>query len=209
MPDSRTLPDPPNKPGKSNWVEKSGGLPDFIKRIAKQVHAANPGWPWSRAIATAASQAEKVCATGMTFGGRTKVSAAARARYCAAIAAWKAKAKGAKVTEAFGEMPRVLMMRDLTALAEDAEARLRALEGSIGLAGLHLLAGLELKEESEADLRALREEALDCAAIIEAVDLPRHRDGKWTNILKRVTAVERTGEDVMSDVRGSREAPAA
>lgn len=106
--DSRTLPDLPNDPTKTNWVEKSGGLPNFIDRIAKHLKA--KGMTTGHAIATAVNQCRKVCATGRTFGGKTEVSAEARARYCKGIAEWEAKkaktkvAKGAKaVTEEMRE----------------------------------------------------------------------------------------------------------
>lgn len=96
MTDSRTLPDLVNKPGKTNWVEKAGGLPSFIKRIAKHL-VAEQGYTESRAIATAVSQCKKVCATGRTFGGKTAVSPEARARYCTAAAQWESKKAKTKV----------------------------------------------------------------------------------------------------------------
>jgi len=55
---SRTHPDIPNKPGKTNWVEEQGGLPDFIKRVAKHIMA-DSGYTQSRAIAAAVSQCKK------------------------------------------------------------------------------------------------------------------------------------------------------
>lgn len=55
---SRTHPDIPNDPGKTNWVEEQGGLPPFIKRVAKHIMA-DSGYTKSRAIAAAVSQCGK------------------------------------------------------------------------------------------------------------------------------------------------------
>jgi hypothetical protein len=60
---SATHKDIPNKPGKTNWVEKSGGLPSFIERVAKHI-AADSGYDTSRAIAAAVSQVKKMAAKG-------------------------------------------------------------------------------------------------------------------------------------------------
>jgi hypothetical protein len=62
--DSRTLPDLPNKKGKTNWVEKAGGLPSFIERVAKHIRANNPKYSLSRVIASAVSQVKKMAAKG-------------------------------------------------------------------------------------------------------------------------------------------------
>jgi hypothetical protein len=51
-------PDLPNKPGKTNWVEQEGGLPNFIKRVAKHIMA-DSGYTESRAIAAAISQCKR------------------------------------------------------------------------------------------------------------------------------------------------------
>lgn len=55
---SSVHPDLPNKPGKTNWVEQEGGLPSFIKRVAKHIMA-DSGYTESRAIAAAISQCKK------------------------------------------------------------------------------------------------------------------------------------------------------
>lgn len=54
---SSTHPDPPNKPG-VNWVEQEGGLPPFIKRVAKHIMS-DSGYSQQRAIAAAISQCKK------------------------------------------------------------------------------------------------------------------------------------------------------
>lgn len=79
---SRTHPDLPNKPGgPDNWVEKVGGLPDFIKRVAKHIFYDSPGMTVSHAIAAAVEQCKKWAAKG-------------NPKAIAAIAQWEAK-KGA------------------------------------------------------------------------------------------------------------------
>lgn len=74
----------------ANWVEKAGGLPSYIKRIAK--HLQQGGMDESRAIATAVNAAKKMCATGDTnWPGSQEVNAGSRAEACAAVAEWEAK----------------------------------------------------------------------------------------------------------------------
>lgn len=74
----------------ANWVEKAGGLPGYIKRIAKHLQA--EGMDQSRAIATAVNAAKKMCATGDTnFPGKQQVNAGSQAEACAAVADWEKK----------------------------------------------------------------------------------------------------------------------
>lgn len=89
--DSRSLPDIPNKPGKTNWVENAGGLPSYIKRIAKHLQA--NGHSTGSAIATAVNTVRRWAAGGtVTAHGGPKVSAKTQALAAAAYAEWKAKA---------------------------------------------------------------------------------------------------------------------
>jgi len=79
MVSSRAYPDLDRSP-KKNWVEKSGGLPDYIERVAKHIHYEG-GKDISRAIAMAISQVRKWAAQG-------------KAEAAKAIAQWEAlKAK--------------------------------------------------------------------------------------------------------------------
>jgi SPP1 gp7 family putative phage head morphogenesis protein len=92
--DSRSLPDLPNKPGKTNWVEESGGLPSYIKRIAKHLQA--NGHSTGSAIATAVNTVRRWAAGGtVTASGGPRVSAKTQALAAAAYAEWKAKAASA------------------------------------------------------------------------------------------------------------------
>lgn len=75
---------------KKNWVEKVGGLPQFIVHIAKDLHEER-GMDISRAIATAISMCKKWAAGGKNVKPETRAKAAA------AIAQWeskKARSKG-------------------------------------------------------------------------------------------------------------------
>ena len=48
---------------KENWVDKAGGLPDFIERIAKHIHA-DSGLSISHAIASAINRVKQLAAKG-------------------------------------------------------------------------------------------------------------------------------------------------
>jgi hypothetical protein len=73
-----------------NWIEREGGLPKYIKRIAK--HLQEKGMDQSRAIATAVNVAKKMCASGdLNWPGLQKVNPGSRAEACAAVADWERK----------------------------------------------------------------------------------------------------------------------
>jgi hypothetical protein len=77
---------------KKNWVAKAGGLPSYIKRIAKHLQAG--GMTEGHAIAAAKNAAQKMCDTGdLNFPGHQDVNPGSRAEACAAIAEWNAKRK--------------------------------------------------------------------------------------------------------------------
>lgn len=79
-------------PGKQNWVDKSGGLPSYIERIAKHLHY-EKGMEISRAIAVAVNTVKRWAAGGtVTENGTTKtISAKTQAQAAAAVAQWEAK----------------------------------------------------------------------------------------------------------------------
>ena len=83
---SRVYPSLERKPGKQNWVDHAGGLPDYIERIAKHLHYER-GFPIGRAIATAVNRCRLWAAGG---GG---VNADTRAKAQKALAQWEAKKK--------------------------------------------------------------------------------------------------------------------
>lgn len=72
-----------------NWVNRAGGLPMLIRRVAH--HLIDKGRPESVAIATAVNWAKKMCASGRAFGGKVKVSKEAQAAACSAVAEWERK----------------------------------------------------------------------------------------------------------------------
>lgn len=76
---------------KENWVDKVGGLPSYIERIAKHLHF-EKGMSISRAIAVAVNVVKRMCATGdLNFKGAQQVNAGSKAQACKAVAEWEAK----------------------------------------------------------------------------------------------------------------------
>jgi hypothetical protein len=81
--------------GPDNWIERQGGLPNYIERIAVHLHA--KGMPISQAIATAVNAAKKMCATGdVNWPGVQQVNPGSRAQACAAVAKWESMKAAAK-----------------------------------------------------------------------------------------------------------------
>lgn len=76
--------------GFANWVEKAGGLPRYIKRIAK--HLKRKGMTESHAIASAVNTVKRWCRGG------DNVKADTRTKACAAVAEWEAKKAKSKVS---------------------------------------------------------------------------------------------------------------
>lgn len=70
------------KPGISNWVDKVGGLPDFIERIAKHIHS-DSKLPIDHSIAAAVNRCRELAANG-------------NPKAIKAMAEWEAKKKASK-----------------------------------------------------------------------------------------------------------------
>jgi hypothetical protein len=81
---------------KKNWVDKVGGLPKYIREVAKGIRKSNPSWSESRRIATAVNQIKRWAAGG------GNVTAKTRAKAAAALAEWEAKKAAAKATATVG-----------------------------------------------------------------------------------------------------------
>lgn len=84
--------------GKLNWVDKEGGLPRYIERIACHVHFGK-GHPVGEAIAFAVNDCKRMCSTGMSNFGHVHPQFQTEA--CAAVADWErmkasADAKGTR-----------------------------------------------------------------------------------------------------------------
>ena len=79
-------------PGRSdNWVEKTGGLPAYIDKIARHLHYVN-GYPISRAIAVAVGTVKRWARGGGNVKADTRIKAAA------AVASWEAKKARSKAS---------------------------------------------------------------------------------------------------------------
>lgn len=90
---------------KQNWVDKAGGLPPYIDRIAKHLES-DQGMTRQRAIATAVNAAKKMCATGdLNFSGKQNVNPGSRAQACAAVREWESMKAKSGVTK--GKKPMV------------------------------------------------------------------------------------------------------
>lgn len=93
---------PLDRSPKKNEVERRGGLPMYIRRIANHLHA-EKGMTIGHAIATAKNAAQKMCASGdLNFRGKQNVNSGSRAEACAAIADWNARIKGSGVSKSLG-----------------------------------------------------------------------------------------------------------
>jgi hypothetical protein len=81
-------------PNSSNWVEKAGELPPYIREVARAIHE-DHGYPLDRAIPMAIGRIKRWAAGG------GNVSAETRAKAAAAVAEWEAlKAKSGKKSDA-------------------------------------------------------------------------------------------------------------
>ena len=82
--------------GPDNWIEREGGLPRYIERIA--LHLVNEkGMSVSHGIATAVNAAKKMCRTGdLNWPGLQNVNPGSRAEACAAVARWEAMKASAR-----------------------------------------------------------------------------------------------------------------
>lgn len=80
-------------PGKSNWVEDQGGLPNYICEIARSIHRKR-GLSISRSISIA------VGAVKNWASGQGDVDADTRAKAAKAVAQWEAKKAKARAKRA-------------------------------------------------------------------------------------------------------------
>jgi len=72
-----------DRSSKENWVDKAGGLPNYIRRIAKHIHS-DSGLSISHAIAAAVNRVKVLCAKG-------------NAEACAAVASWEKKRASTRI----------------------------------------------------------------------------------------------------------------
>lgn len=100
MVSSRAYPDLERNPGPGdNWVEKAGGLPTYIERIAKHLHY-EKGMTISHAIATAVNTVKRWARKGgvVKYGdpNSKNVTTITAAQAAKAVAEWEAKKASAK-----------------------------------------------------------------------------------------------------------------
>jgi rubrerythrin len=172
------------KPGKQNWVDYAGGLPSYIERIAKHIHYEH-GHPIGQAIAFAVGTVRRWCAGGsVTKGGASKsnVTAATKAKACAALAEWEAKKKKGSAAMHAREA------------ATDSDFDLGALAVSLALSEVEAL-DIEVPElTQEQALQFLSEVELHEASYAHALHFdprlhPRNRSGEFREILERLAKV--------------------
>ena len=156
--ESKAYPSLERKPGKQNWVDKVGGLPSLIERVAKHLHY-EKGRSISTAIATAVNWAKKMCATGTAFGGKTKVGAKAQAAACKAVAEWEAK-KAKAVSEGLHHDPALAAVERLIASGARMNVEEQQAVGHRAFAqakaAIELLETFEGEPESSALTEAMR-----------------------------------------------------
>lgn len=98
---SAAYPSLERKPGgPDNWVERAGGLPKYIERIAKHLHY-EKGFSISRAIATAVNTVKRWARMGKVakYGDPNKKHVSPKTALLAAnaVAQWEAKKKAGKI----------------------------------------------------------------------------------------------------------------
>lgn len=170
MADSEHVPSSGRKD--ANWVSKTGGLPEFINRIAKDLM--EKGMSESHAIATAVNQCKKWAAGGKDVKPQTRAKAAA------AVAEWEAKKAASHVglsVPARLDSGRHARLRtvDLSSVleraaqiddpAKRAAARLRVLDLAAGDGGAAVASGRSYSLDELATKRAkiLQREAAKAA----------------------------------------------
>lgn len=98
MVSSRAYPGLERKPGgPDNWVERAGGLPNYIERIAKHLHYER-GYTISRAIASAVNTVKRWAKGGTVtaYGTTKRITAKTQALAAAAVDEWELKRRAGK-----------------------------------------------------------------------------------------------------------------
>lgn len=113
---SRVYPSLERKPGKQNWVDKTGGLPSYIERIAKHLHY-EKGRTIGASIATAVETTRRWCSTGKNWNGGD-LKPATRAKACKAVASWEAKKAKSKAKTAAKKLKESAEMMEARELIE-------------------------------------------------------------------------------------------
>jgi len=122
--------------GPDNWVEKAGGLPSYIERIAKHLHY-EQGMMIDRAIATAVNTVKRWARGGPAVeGGKGHVSAKTQAQAAKALAEWNAKKVKATSMTADGQVHFDLsrFLEPVTVSKEDILLAVQRVQTAAGVA---------------------------------------------------------------------------
>lgn len=175
MVSSHVYPDLERKPGgPDNWVERAGGLPSFIERIAKHLHYER-GMTISHAIASAVNTVKRWARAGSVakYGdpNHKRVSPATVAKAQKAVAEWNAKRTAGKLNLSEVEF----YMIDLVEEHETGAAS----GGSATLSNMNLLdlAERAAKIKDDAARTAARQSILDLSSSIP----PKNARGRATD----------------------------
>lgn len=181
-------------PGKQNWVDKTGGLPRYIERIASHLHY-EKGKSIGHSIAIAVNAVKKMCATGdVNWPGKQSVNAGSRAAACKAVASWERKKAQARVSKAdFGGKWSDEQFIDFLLEETDVEKRIK--KGYRVPANMNVHEGLE-GERVKADLRGKKDKKKKKNKKViskaknpfwdgdglQGVGQPRNHLGRWTKL---------------------------
>jgi hypothetical protein len=145
---------------KKNHVERAGGLPMYIRRIANHLHQ-EKGMKIGHAIATAKNAAAKMCATGdLNFPGKQQVNPGSQAEACASVADWNRRIAKTRVEKG------IITGRKMT----DDEYIEILVEDEIVKSEIHKGCGCGKNRRKKKKV----EKAFD-------PNQPRDKDGQWTD----------------------------
>lgn len=113
----------PNKPGKTNWLERRGGFPRYMRKVIEDLLGSHPEW-----LATAAGVSHAIqLGVGIVQnwaeghdGKGGKVSAKTKAKAAAAVAEWERKKAGGSVKKADPDEVANESVRLLKQMAEES-----------------------------------------------------------------------------------------
>ncbi len=178
----------PNKPNKTNWVEKSGGLPKPIADMAGDL-ISEAGMSTSHAIATAVNQARKLCAKG-------------NGKYCSAIASWEKKKASAHMSLAEDDFIERFLKeweyerQKLSSLIDDSETILKDVMERAGTRELRE-ADLSIDFTTTEDIEQYLAER--GAQFVKTVDETTKEEIR--NFLSNEVALGHTQEEIIRNVR--------
>lgn len=204
---------PLDRSPRKNEVERRGGLPMYIRRIANHLHA-EKGMTISHAIAVAKNAANRMCASGdLNFPGRQNVNAGSRAEACAAIADWNARIKGSGITKGKGIQSQA--QRDkayIAMLAKDpvvkryfSQARRETLRGQGKTdphGGFPLEKAIDVKNAVRAIGRA-KNPAMEKKRIIAAAKrfgCMHYIPDDWTSVKKRIRITKKKFAELCAEI---------